>query len=331
MARKKTNKFLSHLMRIFASIGSIYLAIIMENMLNRIIPNLGFAFPIIVMSICFGWWTWVLIGRVATWGRFCTWIKAISVFLVVVATWLSMPLYIDYFPEQDTIEFEKPYFDSTQVLVRYGTRANDFFWTQKTIGELKQKSNVALNINGQDIFKIHTDGKQVLVDAILFAGYGEQTVPDYTTIGSFTNFSIQMSGYFVTDETAVGKNFSRKVQATVIKNKALAPPVTITDNAFDWEPKGWRIWKSSTGFEVINENNIPVLVLEYKSPYEITISGLFLTSFGILKVDNSEDVIFEFGDSPFELGTYTVDRIRPRSVFDLFRPERTYILSDKGR
>jgi len=246
---------------LYISLGvfvSIYLPLIGENMLNSIIPNMGFIAPMIVISIWAGLGIWLLIGRLTTWRLFKIPIIRVllSVVLVIVAIWLSMPLYVDYLPQKEAIEFERPYYDSTQVTVYYGIRENDFFWTQKTIGELKQKSSVALNVN------------------------------------------------------------------------ALAPPVTITDNAFDREPKGWEIRRSSMGYEVINEKNIPVLVLKYESPYKITISGLFLTSFGILKVDNSNDVIFEFGDSPFELRTYTVDRIKPNSVFDIFKPERIYNLSE---
>jgi len=318
---------------LYISLGvfvSIYLPLIGENMLNSIIPNMGFIAPMIVISIWAGLGIWLLIGRLTTWRLFKIPIIRVllSVVLVIVAIWLSMPLYVDYLPQKEAIEFERPYYDSTQVTVYYGIRENDFFWTQKTIGELKQKSSVALNVNGEDMLIIHTDGRQVLVDAKLFAGYEERIVPSYTTIGSLANFSIQISGYLVTDNSAVGKSFSLKTQPTVIKNKALAPPVTITDNAFDREPKGWEIRRSSMGYEVINEKNIPVLVLKYESPYKITISGLFLTSFGILKVDNSNDVIFEFGDSPFELRTYTVDRIKPNSVFDIFKPERIYNLSE---
>ena len=183
-----------------------------------------------------------------------------------------------------------------------------------------------------DILNIYTDGRQVIVDAVLFAGYENQIVPDYTTIGSTTNFTIEMSGYFNTDAVGYPKYLQRKTQASVVKNKALAPPVVFSNYALSREIKGWNIWRSSIGYEVTNENNIPVLVVEYKNPYIITVSGLFATPMGVLKVDNTKDTIFLFGDSPFELGSsYIVDRIRMRYPIDLIRPERTYILSDKGR
>lgn len=330
---KRTNRGIYIIYILLGMFVSIYLSVVRENVLNSIIPNLGFLAPIIIISVWAGLGTWLLTGQVTTWYLFKTPItRLLSVVLIMAIIWLGMPLYVDYLPQKSTIEFERPYYDSTQVLVRYGTRENDFFWTQKTIGELKQKSSVALKVNGYDIFNIYTDGRQIIVDAILFAGYGNQIVNDYTTIGSTNNFTIEMSGYFNTDAVGYPKYFQRKTQSTEIKNKVLAQPVRIINNALDREIKGWKIWKSSVGFEVTNENNIPVLVMEYKNPHTITISGLFATPMGILKVDNSKDTIFEFGDSPFELREpYKVDRIRPRSVFDLFNPARVYILSDKGR
>jgi len=325
---KKVSK-LSYLIRILVSIGMFYLSTIGGNMLTRIIPTLGFVFPIIVLSLCLGYWMWVLTNRIVMRRPLGMLIRVISIFLVVAATWLSMPLYVDYLPQQETIEFKRPYYDSTQVVVHFGTRPNDFFYTQKTVGELKQKSSVALIVNGQPIFNIYTDGRQIFVDAILFAGYTNQIVNNYTTIGSTDNFSLQMSGYF---NTNIPGTYEKKSFSDAIKNKALAPPVTIIDSALSRNPDNkWNIWRSNVGFEVTNENNIPVLVLEYKNPYDITISGLFATPFGILKVDNSKDIIFEFGDSPFDLGIYTVDRLMPHSIFDLFRPDRTYVLSETGR
>jgi len=322
------------------------------SMLANLSPKLGYLLFLISNSAILGWWGWLLVGSIYKKQRFVKLIKSIGTLTFVILFILTSPLYVDIFViPKGTIEFERPYYDSTQVTVRYGTRETDFFWTQKTIGELKQKSSVALNVNGHDIFNIYTDGRQIIVDAILFAGYENQIVADYTTIGSMDKFSITMDGNFNTDNGS-NKYYYRKRgvfelkmdsiesgkitasilgQPTMIKNKALAQPVTITNSALSREVEGWKIWKSSVGFEVTNENNIPVLVVEYKSPYSLTISGLFATPMGILKVDNSKDTIFSFGDSPFELGTYRVDRIRMYSVFDLFRPERTYILSDKGR
>jgi len=107
-----------------------------------------------------------------------------------------------------------------------------------------------------------------------------------------------------------------------------SPPVVITNNAFSRRPDGWKIEQSNTALEISNENDIPVLILKYDSPYEITIWGLFITPMGICKVDNSEGTVFLLGDTLSELGTYKVDRIFIHSIFDLFKSERTYILHD---
>ncbi len=113
----------------------------------------------------------------------------------------------------------------------------------------------------------------------------------------------------------------------VIKDKALAYPVVITGNGYSRLPPNWNIQQGSRGLEITNENNIPVLILQYSSPYEITISGLFVTPLGVLKVDNSDNIIFEIGDSPFELESYKVNKaLYPRSIFDLLKSERTYNL-----
>jgi hypothetical protein len=314
-------------------LGALYLSTLAGDKIMDLSFVLGFAFPIIVLSFCLGYWSCKLTNNFSEKRLFNSKVKrAVSISLVVIVVWLSMPIYADLLPTKKTIEFEQPYFDSTEVLVHYGEREQDFFWTQTTIGELKENQKVSLKINDENIFTIHTDGRQIIIDAVLFAGYENRVVPEYTTIGSVENFSIEISGYFDTGPSAVGRSFNQKPQSVIVKNKALADPVIIKNNGITNNPGNkWRINHSEIGFEVLNECNIPVLVLEYKKPFEITISGLFLTSLGILKVDNSEDVIFKLADCPFELGTYKVDRIRPHTVFDFFTSDRTYILSDQGR
>lgn len=317
---------------IIVSIAGFIFAYYGANPLSDIYPIWGYISFLTAATIIIGSWVWIVSGWF--WGkrRFARLVKLMVVLVVIISIWATSPSYIDHFVRpQGTLEFPTWVNDSQQVLVHYGRRPADFFWTQKTIGELKQKSNCSLKVNGQEIFTIHTDGKRLYVDAVLFAGYIEQTVPDYTTIGSLTNFNIEISGFFVTDETAVGKNFQVKTRATEVKNKALAPPVVIKNNGFDHQPPGWKVYQTNTSLEIDNEHGLPILILEYESPYDITISGLFLTPFGILKVDNTEDTIFEFADSPFELNVYRVDRVYRPSIYDWFKPEKVYILLDKGR
>lgn len=317
------------------------------NMLNDISPFWGFILFVSSVCILFGYWTWVSVGWIGKHHRNILLVRIFITGLVIIIIFVLSPYYKDYFIKSDG-SIEMPTFidDSTQVLVHYGRRPNDFMFTQKTVGELKQNPIASLNINGEDIFYIHTEGNKLYVDAKVFAGYGNQTVEGYTPIGSSSDFSFQISGYIDTDNGS-NKYYARKSgafelrvdpvtsgtitasllgQPVVIHDNALAQPVVIENNAFSMTPNGWRIQQNSMALEITNENNIPVLVLEYKSPYEITISGLFVTPFGILKVDNSKDVIFEFGDDLSELGTYKVDRIFIHSIFDLFRSERVYIL-----
>ncbi len=327
------------------SIAFIFFSHFWENMLtNNISLTLGYILYMSSHSIVLGFWGWRLIGLMLKKHRFVNLIRIMSMCSLILIFVLTSPLYIDYFVKpKGNIEMPTFVDDSSQVLVHYGRRPNDFLWTQTTVGELKENPNATLKVNGQDILYIHTEENKLYVDAIVFAGYGNQIVIERTD-----NFSLQMSGYINTDngsnkyfirksgalEVRVDAAISGKITASkiaqpvVIKNNALAQPVVIRNNAFSSKPNGWRIQQNNTTLEITNENNVPVLVLEYKSPYEITIAGLFATTFGVLKVDNSKDVIFEFGDSLSQLGNYKVDRIFVKSIFDLFRPERTYSLYD---
>jgi hypothetical protein len=206
--------------------------------------------------------------------------------------------------------------------------------TQTTVWELINKPRAALNVNGQDILYIHTDGKELYVDAILFGGYKNKSVVN-KPLARTEDFSIQMDNYINTD-AGPNKNLVRESQGGFIGDSEtsakwnaaiLAQPVLIKNNVFINKPDGWKRYQTSTALEITNENKMPVFVLEYKSPYEITVSGLFITSFGILKVDNSKDVIFQFGSNLSDLGTYTVDRVLlPPTIFGLLRSERTYNL-----
>ncbi len=139
---------------------------------------------------------WLVSGWINKWRPLNTKFRKVMVtVLAIVVIGFTSPYYIGVFMRyQGNIEMPKYVNNSTQVLVHYGTRANDFFWTEKTVGDLKQKSSVALNVNGQDIFSVYTDGRQLFMDAKVFAGYSNDVVPDYTTIGSTTNFSITMAG-----------------------------------------------------------------------------------------------------------------------------------------
>lgn len=102
------------------------------------------------------------------------------------------------------------------------------------------------------------------------------------------------------------------------------PPILIKNNAFSSKPEGWDIYQNNMALEILNEYDLPVLVLEYRSQYEIAIAGLFSTPSGICKVNNGDGDVFVLGDTLPELGEYKVNRVFIRSILDLFRSERTF-------
>jgi len=259
------------------SVAGMVVTTIVGNMLNNISPMWGYILFVSSLCIFSGYWAWKIIGWIGKRYHKIHLVRILTTILVVIIIFVTSPYYKDYFIRSNS-SIEMPTFvdDSTQILVHYGTRANDYFWTQTTIGELKQEPQVALSINGQPIFTVHIEQNKLYIDTVVFAGYENQ-------------------------------------------------PVVIKNNAFSGKPNGWKVHQNSTALEILNENNIPVLILEYKSPYEITVSGLFVTPMGICKVDNAEGNIFLLGDTLSELGTYKVDRIFIHSILDLFRSERTYI------
>ncbi len=246
------------------------------------------------------------------------WILA---FIIAIPTIIfTSPYYKDsLLPNNGSIELGPFGNDSAKVSIHYGKRTNDFFFTQETVGKLKQKPISVLNIDGQDILYVHIENDKLFVDAMVFAGYG-----DAIAIKTFTDITLEMSFSIpIIDNIDISVPLIDQEPSLGIKN-GLAQPVIIKNSDYSKKPNGWRIQRSDTALEITNENNIPVLVLEYRSPYEITISGLFVTNIGILKVDNSEGAIFKIANSLSEFGTYKVDRIFINSIFDLFSSERTY-------
>lgn len=217
------------------------------------------------------------------------WIGLASAFVafLVFMTFLSVPLFSTYFAtSQDGIDMPTFVDASTPISVHYGTRANDYFYTKTTIGELTQEGvQIPLRINGQSIFVVYIEDNKLYVDTSwIFAGFEDES------------------------------------------QHIFSPPVVIQKNMIINKPDGWERYKNKMSLEIDNQDGIPVFFMEYKSPYSITISGLFITAWGICKVDNDPENIYKFGDTLSELGTYKVDRVFIHNFWDLFRPERTYIL-----
>ncbi|MFC2011021.1 hypothetical protein ACFLUR_01870 [Chloroflexota bacterium] len=309
------------------------------GMLSNIPSKIVFALVLFALCVYIGWGVWVLAGWVSKWRPFGTLRgRAIPTILVILAIIISPLTYtfINHFiKDLGSIEMAEFGNDSSQVLVHYGRRDNDWMLTQTTVGELREKPRAALSVKSQDILYIHTEGKRVYVDSILFGGYKKRAFFNIP-LARTRDFSISMSNY-INAEAGPNKNLVREspggfiadsVTTNEIATTILAPPVVIKDNNYNDLPSGWKVYERSTALEIRNEYNIPVLVLEYKNPYEITISGIFITSFGILKVDNSEDVIFQFGSNLAELGSYRVNNVFVHSFIDLFKSERSYKLYD---
>lgn len=203
---------------------------------------------------------------------------AFSVFLI----FLSYPLFSAYFAtSEDGIDMPTFVDASTPITVYYGNREQPVLYTKTTVGELEgEGEQVALTINGQPIFVVHIEDNKLYVDALVFAGIGNE-------------------------------------------------PIIIHNNRIYGEkPDGWQIDHNKMNLEIQNQNGIPVLIMEYKSPYSIIVSGLFVTPLGICKVSN-EGAIYELGDTLSELGTYKVDRVFRHYFWDLFKGERSYVLEDE--
>lgn len=258
-------------------------------MLTNLSFTWGYVLFLLVNGAVLGWAIWVSVDWVCRKLRLAKFTKQVKIGSIFVAIFIFVfisPSFIGYFIKaQGSIEMPTFLDASTPIFVHYGTRANDYFYTNTTIGELKQQGGqVPLKINGQNIFIIHIEDNKLYIDTLLFAG--------------------------IKDED----------------QHIFAPPVAVQNNSIINKPADWKLYQNNMNLEIDNEDGIPVLIMQYHSPYSITISGLFATTFGILKVDNDPNAIYRFGDTLAELGIYKVNRVFIHSFFDLFRSERTYIL-----
>jgi len=201
----------------------------------------------------------------------------------------SYPLFSTYLAtSQDGIDMPTFIDASTPITVYYGNRAEPVFYTKTTIGELEQ------------------EGEQVA-----FAINGQHI------------FAIHIEDNKLYIDALVFAGVENQNECI------FSPPIAIHNNRIYGEiPDGWERKQNKMILEIDNQDGIPVLIMEYKSPYSIIISGLFVTPQGICKVSN-EGAIFHLGDTLSELGTYKVDRVFLHYFWDLFRGERSYVLGDE--
>lgn len=249
----------------------------------------GYVLFLLVNGAVLGWAIWVLVDwiyRKLHLTKFAKHFKIISVFIAILVFVFISPSFIGYFVKpQGGIEMPTFIDASTPIFVHYGTRANDYFYTNTTVGELRQQGGQCpLKINGQNIFIIHIEDNKLYIDALLFAGIKNQDQHIFSS------------------------------------------PIAVQNNTIINKPANWNIYQNNMNLEIHNKDGVPVLIMQYHSPYSITISGLFATTFGILKVDNDPNTIYRFGDTLSELDVYKVNRVFIRNFWDLFRSERTYIL-----
>jgi hypothetical protein len=249
----------------------------------------GYVLFLLVNGAVLGWAIWVSVDWVCRklhYTKLAKQLKVISAFIAILVFVFTSPSFIGYFVKpQGGIEMPTFVDASTPITVYYGNRDQPILYTKTTIGELEQQGE-------QVALKIN--GQPIFVVHI-----GDNKL--YVDALIFAGVENETEHIF-------------------------SPAVVIHNNhIFGEKPDGWNTYKNNMNLEIDNEDGIPVLIMEYKSPYSIIISGLFVTPLGICKVNN-EGGIYELGDTLSELGTYRVDRVFIHDFWDLFRSERTYIL-----
>ena len=261
------------------------------SMLANLSQRWGYILFLFSNGIILGWWTWLLVSWIYRRRCFANRIRLASALVVFLAFAFTTQYYVDLFIKPQGTIVIPPYTpDSTQVIVRYGN---------KNTGTVPQMGDAITTIGELKqkpwvSFKIN---EQEIFKIHINA---QREVSVDTTL--FTGFYDQSRHIF-------------------------SPPVIIKDNAPNYLPYGWKKSQNSTNYEIYNQNGIPVLLMEYKDPYTVIVSGLFATTWGVCKVDNNKTTLYLLGDTLSELNPYVVDRVSISSVFDLFKPERIYDLN----
>jgi hypothetical protein len=258
------------------------------NVLNGISTIGGFILFVSCLCIIFGYWTWVFIGWLR--GRGGVAFTTIRIISTAVIIFVLI--------------FSAPYY------------INIFIKNQGSI----------------EMPTFRDNSTQVLVKY----GSGRQAFWTQITVGELEQeggqVPLKIDGYDVfkihIDQNKLYIDTSLFAGIKSQSNHIFYPPVVITNNEISEKPDGWKIYENNMNLEIDNENGIPVLIMEYKNPYSIIISGLFVTPMGICKVDNENGSGYVLGDTLTQLGGYKVDNLFIHSIFDLFRRERTYNLAN---
>jgi hypothetical protein len=253
----------------------------------------GYILFLLSNGVILGWWTWLLVGVIYRGKMFSKRIKFLSALMVVLILGYTSPHYVSFFVKpQGSIQIPPYTLDSTQVVVSYGNR--------------------------------HIKSGYQTGDAITSIGELKQKPFVSLAINGQDIFSIHINDQReVCIDTKLFTGIQNQSQHIFYR------PVVITNNAPDALPNGWHEYQNSNSVEIDNQDGIPVLLMEYKKPYRIIISGLFVTPWGICKVDNEAGNLYILGDNMTQLGTYyKVDQVSIHSIPDLFRSEHTYDLSE---
>ncbi|MDD5338174.1 MAG: hypothetical protein PHG35_02015 [Dehalococcoidales bacterium] len=307
-------------------------------MLGSVPPKVAFALVLFVFCILVVWGYFTIASWFPKNWLFNTKKKKIISALTIVIFILAFPTtysFINWFIQDVGSIVMDDYGDRSNVFVHYGERSieKEVFSTNTTINKLESKPQFPLSVNGEHILTIHIKNDKVYFNARLFGGYKKQAFINLS-LARTNDFLINLSGYLRTDilgatilQSPMGY-ITDNITVNKIADAILSPPILLEDKSTipSELPKGWKKYRRATAIEIRNEYNIPVYIHEYKNPYEMTVSGIFYTSFGILKIDNSEDVTFQFGSNLGELGTYTVNNIFVHSFADLFISEKQYNL-----
>jgi hypothetical protein len=243
-------------------------------------------------SVIIGWWIWLLVDRVYTKRFYPKAIKLACAFLVFVLLLVTFPYYVGLLPKpQSTIQIPPYTPDSTQVIVSYGNR--------------------------------HVKSDYQTGDAITTIGELKQKPFVSLAINGHNIFSIHINEQReVSIDTMLFTGFYDEAKHIFTR------PINVTNSVPDYLPNGWHEYQYPNNIEIDNQDGIPVLLMEYRKPYRIYISGLFITPMGVCKVDNEPNELYILGDNMIQLGTtYIVDQVTIHSVCDLFRLEHVFDLS----
>ncbi len=178
---------------------------------------------------------------------------------------------------------------------------------------------VDLFIKNQGTMKLPTSYSY---NDVITVHFGKSVLVNHRTIGQLSqkpSSPLQVYGY---DFFTIHIENEQIYVDTALYAGDNKTPVLVKNNKLIGNPNTWDINPTNTTIEVLNENKVPVLLVEYTSAFELTIWGLFDTPYGICRVDNHSFI--PTMPTLHELGEYKVKKLHIRNIIDLIWRERTY-------